>query len=109
MTLAALLRLCVRAVLVALVEKAARHIPQPPAPPWGGRRATAHGSLLAGRLWDRYRDPEGAPCLSDHGRRMAILYAAVLDDEAIRWLAAQIVHEFAECPDHPPVSHEVHQ
>lgn len=112
MTLADLLRLCVQAVLAALVEEAARHIPRPPVPSTpteAEQRATMCASALAGRLWDRYRDPAGDPCLSEHGRRMAVLYAAVLDDESIRWLATQIGHEFAECPDKPPVSQEVYQ
>lgn len=110
MTLADLLRLCVQAVLAALVEEAARHIPRPPVPPpptAPGQRATIRASVLASRLWDRYRDPANDACLTEHGRRMAVLYAAVLDDESVRWLAAQIRHEFADGPDQPPVSHEV--
>jgi hypothetical protein len=123
MNLATLLHSTIQIVAQALLNTAAREIadrakefpqwlPQPPTPappPDATQRATMHASLAAGRLWDRYRNPASDPCLSEHGRHMAVLYAAVLDDEVIRWLVVQIRHEHEDGPDHPPVSHEVRQ
>lgn len=103
-------RLIVEALIAATVRELAQQLPQPATPPAPTERETQavmHASALAGRLWDRYRDPSGDLCLTQHGRRMAVLYAAVLDDESVRWLAAQIRYEFADGPDQPPVSHEV--
>jgi hypothetical protein len=84
--------------VAALVDSAARRLPQPLTAP-DCQRATMHASDLAAGLWDRYRNPqEGAN----------ILWAAVLDADAIRWLAVQIQHEYQDGPEKPPVSHEVH-
>lgn len=101
-----------RVETAARVEELARQLPQPPAPPPAPdatQRATLHAFLVAGRLWDRYRDPLGSPGISAARRPDAMLIAATLGDEDVRWLAQQITLEFVDGPDQPPVSHEVYQ
>lgn len=98
-------------VAMAIESAAARLLPQPPTPPapTPEQRAAGLASTLAGRLWDRYRDPAGDAHLSAHGRHMAILYAAVLDDETVRWLARLIQREHEDGPDAPPLSHDIEE
>lgn len=105
------LRLITEAALTLLARELARRLPQPPAPPrlTPEQRATMLASDLAARLWDRYRDPSGNRHHgTPHGRKMALLYAAVLDEETVAWLARQIQAEHAEGDDAPPLSHHVH-
>lgn len=87
-------------IVEALVEELARQwLPQPPAPerPTPEQRRETWVSESCGRLWDRYRDPEGS----------AILFAASLEEADVRWLTMMIREEHREGPDTAPLTHEV--
>lgn len=92
--------------IVLIVTVLARRLPQPPLPT-PAYLATVRAHALAGRLRTRHANPYDAPGLSAEGRRRAILYAAVLDEEDIDRLADLIIAEHADGPDAPPISHEV--
>src|SRR5690606_34206022 len=81
--------------VAARVEELAQQLPQPATRPPPPSASEARASLLAGRLWDRYRDPLHAPDVSTSRRPDAMIIAATLDDEDVRWLAQQIILEFA--------------